>query len=265
MTSSVPTGSSRGGARRAGLAQQHRGPGPGQDADRQVDEEDRPPAEAEQVRLGQQPAEQRSAHPAERERHAVDGERTRPLRRRELDLDEREHLGDHQRRHRALEGPRADQHGRALGGPGEHGGDREADQADEEHPLSAVDVAEAPPGDQQERERQGVGGNRPLQRGGAEVKGALDRGQRHQDHGGVQDVHERGHQGHRERRPATRVEPGRGGCRPLLGEIGCLCHLRCTSDGLCRGGRSDLHWAVFTHRVELVNHMFECFSLSVEQ
>jgi hypothetical protein len=82
--------------------------------DGQVDQEDRPPDQAEQVGLGEQAADQRATHAAEREGHPVDGERPWALLGRELHLDEGEHLGDHQRRHRPLQHAGGDQQLDAL-------------------------------------------------------------------------------------------------------------------------------------------------------
>ena len=56
---------------------------------------------------------------------------------------QRQRGGSEQRAEDALHGARGDQHAEAVGGAAERGGDGEADQADDEGPLAAEEVADA--------------------------------------------------------------------------------------------------------------------------
>src|SRR2546430_5488798 len=72
-----------GRAGRPGFADEHGRGRHRDDPDRHVDQEDRPPAEAEQVVLDEQPADERPADRAQARRHPDTGQRLDPLRRRE--------------------------------------------------------------------------------------------------------------------------------------------------------------------------------------
>jgi hypothetical protein len=206
-------------------ADQHRRRDHGEDPDRHVDQEDRPPAEAEQVVLDEQPAEQRPAHRAEAGGDAEPGQCLDPLGRREDDLDDGEHLRDHDRAHRALHHPAGNQHARALRGAAQRRHDREAGHADQEQALAPERVAEPPAGDQDQRVGERVPGQGPLHVRIAGVQVALDGRDRDVDDGHVEEVHESGQQQDDQGQPAPRVNtfvPGPPRCQDL--SVGC--HVR---------------------------------------
>lgn len=103
----------------------------------------KPPLPAEQVCLDEQAAEQGPAHTGQGQHHAVQAERPGAVLGREGDLDEGEHLGDHQRGHRALQDAAGDQGLRILRRSGQGRGEGEAQDADDEGPPAAEDVADA--------------------------------------------------------------------------------------------------------------------------
>jgi hypothetical protein len=74
--------------------------------------------------------------------------------------------GEGGRRHEGgeptLQRPGPEQHGRVLGDAAERGGEGEADQADDEHALTAHEVGDPAAEQQQATEGQGVGGDDPL-------------------------------------------------------------------------------------------------------
>ena len=80
----------------------------------------------------------------------------------EGDGDQRQGGGSHHRRHGALQGPGAEEHGRVLGQAAEGGGAGEAQQAEHEHALATQVVGDPAPEQQQSAEGQGVGGHHPL-------------------------------------------------------------------------------------------------------
>ena len=87
------------------------------DADRHVDQEDGPPAEAEDVGLDQPAAEDLPGHEAEPHGGAVEAERLAPLPGREGRGDQRDHLRDHHRAGQPLHQPEGDEHARRAGPP----------------------------------------------------------------------------------------------------------------------------------------------------
>ncbi|MGX1252157.1 hypothetical protein RKD48_004668 [Streptomyces ambofaciens] len=211
MTSATPTRSSR-RARGAFDSVMKRWPRTRpRDADRQVDEEDGPPFEPEEVPLGEQGAQQRAGDGTESDDRAEQPEDLAAFVRREGGVHDRQDLRHHQRRHAALEDAGGDQHLRVGGEAAQRRGHGEAADADEEDPLAAVDVAEPSAGDQAGREGERVTGGDPLDlaEGGALV--LLDGGDGDVDDGDVHQVHERRGHHDREGEPATSVARGGGG------------------------------------------------------
>jgi hypothetical protein len=209
--------------RRARLAQEERRRDQRADPDGDVDQEDRPPAEAEQVALDQQPADQRAGDGGQADGGAEDAEGSRPLPGREGHLDHREDLREHHRPHQALEHAGADQHAGALGGAAEGGGDREPGHAEHEQAPAAEDVAEAAAGDQHDREGELVAGEHPLDLAVGGVEVALHRGDGDVDDADVDQLHEAGDQHHRQGGPAARIAAG-GVARPVTGGGGGRAH-----------------------------------------
>jgi hypothetical protein len=159
--------------------------------------------QVEEAVLGEDRAEQRTAHVGEAEGGAVEGERLGPLVLREHDHYDGDDLRHHQCRGDALGEPGGDQHagrrGRATGDRG-HG---EAGDADEEDALAAEDVAEPAAGDEHQREGQRVAGEDPLRGRVSGVEVGLDARQGDADDGAVDEVHESGGEHEAERQPAA--------------------------------------------------------------
>ena len=120
-------------------------------------------------------------------------------------------LGDHQRPEGALQGAEGDEHfdGRRGCRRGREQG--EACRADEKEAAAAVDVAEPCAGDQQDGERQGVGGAQPLQGAGAAAEVAMDGGAGDVDDRGVEHIHEVGGQHDGRHDPAQPIGPRAAG------------------------------------------------------
>ncbi len=165
-----------------------------EDRDRHVQEEDRLPADV----LHEQPAE----HRADRERHRRHArpraDRAPALLRRERVGDDRQRRRHHEARSDSLDGAEGDQPRVALREADHEARRAEHDDAEEECQPAPEQVAEAPAGDEQHRERQRVGVDRPLERGCRRVQAALDRRQR--------DVHDRVVEHDHEQREAHRAE-----------------------------------------------------------
>jgi hypothetical protein len=140
--------------------------------ERDVHEEDRPPAEV----LRQHAARDDPADAARRGRRRPQAERPGP--RGPVGVDRREHRDDrrrHERRAHALHEARGDEHPRRRG---EAAGDRrrpEHPQPREQQPAPSEHVPEPAAQEQQRPERQGVARHDPLQAGGAEAELARDR------------------------------------------------------------------------------------------
>ncbi len=183
----------------------------GHDADRHVDPEDGRPVDL----IDQEAAEQRPEREPERRDARPDADGGRDLAARERRDDDRERERVHQRATRALDRPERDQlmvGGRERAG---RGGDREHDQADEEHALAAEAVAELAAEQDQRREREHVGVDRPLEAHLIRVERLLDRGERDVHDGVVEHDHEEGEAHRGERVPlAVRVDLGHTGAPP---------------------------------------------------
>ena len=175
------------------------------DPDRDVDEEDQPPAEVRPAERDQGATDERSEGGAEPHRGAERTEGAAALLAAEHLLDQARDLRVDQTSGDALEHPRDDQD---LGGrrqPGEGAGDREARDPDLEHQPPAVVVTE-PTGqhrDQSEGER--VAADDPLQLRGAGSGRAADRGQRDVGDADVEQGHEQRAAAHEQRDPTAVV------------------------------------------------------------
>ena len=134
--------------------------------------------------------------------------------RRVHDLDGRQDLRHHHRRHETLEETRADQHLGGVGETRECGREREARHADQKQLLVAKDVAEPPAGDQEQREGERIAGDDPLDRRVARAEAVADRGDRHVDDRRIEHVHEEGEEDDERRdRPAAARHRAPGGKR----------------------------------------------------
>ena len=111
---------------------------------------------------------------------------------------------------RALHDARRDQQHRVLGQPAGQAGQRERDQARDEHAPPAEQVRGPAAEDQQAAERDGVARHDPLHRIGGHVQLALDRGQRDVHDAEIEDDHERGDQ---DQGKLQRLAVGRAGWR----------------------------------------------------
>ncbi len=173
--------------------------------DGQVDQEDDPPAQAEQVGVDQHPTEQRAGDRREPDDRAEGGERLAEFRRLEHLADDAEALRDQQRPDEALDRAGRDQEGRIGGQRTGHRGDGEAGGPDHEEILAAELVAQPATDDQRHGEGQGVGADHPLHRAGAAAEVALDGGGRQIDDRRVQQIHDLGGQDDRQHQPAPAV------------------------------------------------------------
>jgi hypothetical protein len=185
-----------------GSRQDAHGPGERGDADRDVDQEHKPPSDPPQIRLDQGArkdwcGKHRQPHHrpegAEHLAHLVLGEAL---------LEHPESLGDHQCSERALQHPEADQHRRrgcGRTGCGHHG---EPGRADQEQPAAAEHVTETCAGDQEHGERERVAGAQPQQGGGAAAERVPDRRTGDVDDRRVHQVHHVRRQDDREHQPA---------------------------------------------------------------
>ena len=171
-----------------------------EDAQREVDQEDRPPGHGVDEVSAQERADGR--------RHATEpGPRAdgpRPISRPEARLDHRQASGSQQRAAHPLDQPSGDQEA----GAGRHGaeerGHGEEHHADDEYPASPVPVPERAPEQDHRGERQQVAVEDPLQRrrGGMEV--TADVRQRDVDHRAVQERHPGAEHGDRQN-PSPRL------------------------------------------------------------
>ena len=164
------------------------------DGHRHVEEEDRLPGDV----LDQEAAD----HGADGQRQGADAgpgaDRLAALVRREGVGDDREGRRHHERGADALRGAPGDEPGLALREPDEGAREAEDDDAEEEHPPAAEDVAQAPAGDEQHGEAQRVGVDGPFEAADRRVQVLLDRRQR--------DVHDRVVEHDHEQREAHRAE-----------------------------------------------------------
>jgi hypothetical protein len=152
-----------------------RGEEEGDQRDRDVDPEDRPPGPLGQVAAGDRADRGEAAGDGEEDRH-----RAAALVQREGVEDDRQRGREHQRRAGALDDAEDDQPGlverAGRGGAAEGGGGGEDDDADHDHAAVAGDVGEAAAEGEQRREREQVAVDDPLHPGRGERKVFLDAG-----------------------------------------------------------------------------------------
>ena len=164
-------------------------------------------------RLGQHAAEQQPDRRAAAGDGAVDAERLAAL----VGIGEggrqqRQCRGGEQRAEDALGRAGGDQHPEGARGAAHRGRGGEAEQAADERPLAAEQVAEAAAEQQQRPERQRVGGHDPLPRVIGEAEVALRRRQRDVHDRRVEHDHELGDGDHAEDQPASLVMRSLCGC-----------------------------------------------------
>ena len=136
----------------------------GDDADRDVEQEDRPPAEIVQIRLNDQSAEQRPESHRDTGHGAVHAERLAALSRRKRDLNDGQDGRVHDAGHRPLRHPPADQGLRTSRRAAQGRRHGEPDQADEKETFVPIAIGQASRGDQQQSIRQGVAADDPFDR-----------------------------------------------------------------------------------------------------
>jgi hypothetical protein len=179
-----------------------------EDAERDIDQEDRAPVEIEEVGADQQATDDRAGDGGEAGTQTEQRERLTLFFGWEGDLGNGEHLRGHAGAGEALQHPRHDQPFDRGGEAAEGRGEREGGHADEEHAGATDDVAEPPQRQEAQREAQYIGGDDPFDLGriGAEI--LLQAGQRDVDDGDVDEIHEAGEQQHGERHPAAGISVG---------------------------------------------------------
>jgi hypothetical protein len=106
--------------------------------------------------------------------------------------EEGESRGCHDGGERSLERPRTEQHRGVLRETSESRGTREAEKADDEHPLAPEVVGDAAPEQEQATEREGVGGEDPLAVRYRDPESVLGRGEGDRHYRSVEDDHELG-------------------------------------------------------------------------
>ncbi len=183
----------------------------GQQADRQVDEEDGPPSQAEHIGLDEQAAEDDAGEGGGALDDAVGGEGPAALVGRERDLNDGQHLREHHGPGEALEDAGGDEQFRAGGQAAQHGRERESGHADQKDALATENVAEPAAGDEADGVGESVGGDDELDLGEGGVEVGLHRGQGEVDDEEVERAEEGGGEDDGEGQPAA--EAGRGGGR----------------------------------------------------
>jgi hypothetical protein len=167
-------------------------------ADRDVDQEDRSPAAADDVGEHEHAAEDLAAHRPGGGRDRVEAECAGALRSVELDLDGAEDLGHHERRARALHDSRRDQDDRVRGQAAGQRRGAEGRQAKEENAPVAEHLAEPRARDQQHRVGEQVPAEDELELGAGRADVGMDRGRGDIDDGDVELRHEHRRQPDRE-------------------------------------------------------------------
>ena len=177
---------------------------------RHVDEEDRAPAPAEQVRLGQHSAEEQPDRGGDAEHRPVDAERLSSFLPGEDGAERGEHLRRHGRGGGTLHDAGGDQFRAGHRQPGAQARQPEQPGAEKEQALVPEQVAEVPGDDERRRERQHVPGHHPFQLRGVGVQVTTDGRQRHVDDRHVDHVHERSDDHDDRGQPAPGVTGRRG-------------------------------------------------------
>lgn len=178
----------------------------GDDGERDVDEERPAPVQV----LGEEAAEDQPDSATATGDGPVDAERLGAL------LGVGEHHGEQgeggrgeQGAEDTLEGPGAEHHRLVLGGAAERGGQREADQTDDEGALAPPEVGDPAAEEEKSTEGEGVGGDDPLLVAVGYAEVGLGGGQRDVHDGRVEDDHQLGERDEGQGFPATRI--GKGG------------------------------------------------------
>jgi len=173
-------------------------------ADRQVDQEDPAPGQ----RRGQQPAQQRADRDGEPGDRAPDAERRAALPTAERACQQSQRHREHDRPADTLQATGQLQHERRRRHPAQHGRDREHGEPHQVHATAAEHVGQAPGGEQQCGQRQGVGVHHPLEAGEARPQVGLDVRERDVHDRHVQQQHEGPEADRDQRPPARRVRCG---------------------------------------------------------
>jgi len=163
----------------------------GDDRDRNVDPEDRPPGPLDEVAAGERADRGEAAGDGEEDRH-----RLATLADREGVEDDRQRRREHDRRAGALDDAEDDEPGLVEGGIGggaaEGGGGGEDDDAEHDHAPVAGDVGEAAAEGEEGREREQVAVDDPLHARRREREVVLDRRHRDRDDRLVDEGHRDG-------------------------------------------------------------------------
>jgi hypothetical protein len=170
--------------------------------ERQVEEEDPAPGNPLHERASCRGAED-GGDARERRPEADRPTGLRPVDRTE----ERERVGREEGAGDALEGAREDQHCFVRRGAGEERGEREARRAGDEDRPAAVAVADCPADEVESGKRQRVGQEDPLLAGQPQPEVLLDRGERNDDDGRVDERERRAEDGRRECQASPCIEP----------------------------------------------------------
>ena len=172
-------------------------------ADRQRQQEDRPPPQVRRVPLDQRPAAELADRGGHAHHDAVGAHRPGQF---ALVLEQRpdraQHLRQQHRRRRSLDDPGDHQVRRAGGDPAPQAGQREPGHADQEAALAPVQVAQPPAGDQEHPVAAGIAGDHQLQFGRRRAQALMDRRQRDIDDEEIQRRHEPARQQYDQRHPA---------------------------------------------------------------
>ena len=211
-----------------GGAEDGRGQGGGDQADRDVDQEHRAPA----GELHQHAAEHLAGDEADGGDRTVQADGASTLGAfGEAGGDERQRGRGDDGGARALHDARGDQQHWVLGQPAGQAGQRERDQARDEHAPPAEQVSGPAAEDEKAAERDGVSRHHPLHRIGGHMQFALNRGQRDVHDAEIEDDHERGDEDQGQlQRPAA----GRAG----VGRAAAARRRRWPGGGRCAGSRA---------------------------
>ncbi len=192
----------------------HQAPGGGENrqADGEFQHEHGAPAEVEGAPLHQRSAGELAGDGGEAHRDAVSAQRPG-----EVALvgaqsaDAAQYPGHQQRGGHALQRPAGQQPKWADGQAAQQVGHREPRHAEQEHAAAAIQVAEAPSGDQEDGVAGGVHANDQLQFGGRRAEAGVDRGQSDVDDEEVDRGQEPSGKQDRQREPPRGGRLGRGG------------------------------------------------------
>ena len=181
--------------------------GEGEQSDRDIDEEDRPPTGSEHVEVDQAAADERAGDRGEAHDRPDYAERFLLALVAEQLADQAKALWDHERRDRALERPGGDQGVRGGSERAQRRGEHEAADAGEEDSATPEHVAQPAAQQQCHGHGQRVGGRDPLERRVGAAQVTTDRGGGGLRDRRVQQVHDQGGHDHGKAQPeAARLE-----------------------------------------------------------